>query len=372
MKIAYVITRADAVGGASIHVRDLARAMIERGHEVLVLIGGEGPVTKQLTRAGVPFRSLRRLQRAISPLSDLLALRELKSGLSAFQPDLVSLHTAKAGWLGRSACHALGLPAIYTPHGWTIGDRISRVQGLVYTAAERIAARWARAIVCVSESERRLALEKRIAVAGKLHVIHNGVRDVAPELRARPGAHPPCLISVARFEAPKDHATLLQALASLASLDWQLVLVGDGPLESQLRGLAATLGVASRVRFAGYHPDPAALLAEAQVFVLSSRSEGFPRSILEAMRAGLPVVASNVGGVSEAVSHEANGLLVPRSDIDALRAALQRLLTHGALREQLGESGRHTYESAFCFDAMMAKTIAVYDSVVKRDVHHTG
>lgn len=362
MRIAYVVTRADAVGGASVHVRDLAREVISAGHEAMVFVGGCGPVTEQLAGAGVPFHSLNHLIRDIKPDADVRAYFELVHALRAWRPDLVSTHTAKAGWIGRAAATRLRLPAVYTPHGWPIGDRISRAHGFVFTHAERVAARWAAAIICVCEYERRLALERGIAPGERLHVVHNGVRDSA--LRARPEAQPPRLVSIARFEAPKDHATLLRALAGLRDLQWQLDLVGDGPLEHETVRLAHVLGIADRVRFLGYRGDPAETVAEGQIFVLSSRSEGFPRSILEAMRAGLPVVASDVGGVSEAVSHGLNGLIVPRQDAAALASALSNLIRNSGTRQLFGAAARQIYDARFTLNAMVRKTLAVYDNVV--------
>jgi glycosyltransferase involved in cell wall biosynthesis len=365
MRIAYVITRADAVGGASVHVRDLARAMLDRGHDAIVLCGGEGPVTEQFQRAGVPFQPLRHLGRPIRPARDFWALAELGGALKKLRPDLVSTHTAKAGWIGRAAASRLGLPVVYTPHGWTIAGRLGRGTPL-FRAAERLAARWASAIVCVCEYERRLALEHRIAPADRLVVVHNGVRDIPPELRATPETSPVRIISVARFEPPKDHATLLRGLARLASLPWTLELVGDGPLEPEVRRLAGDLGIGGRVLFAGYQPDPAHQLARSHLFILCSRSEGFPRSVLEAMRAGLPVVASDVGGAREAVEDRVSGRLVPAGDIDSLTAALGELIENGALRQQFGHAARGTYEAKFGIDRMVEETLVIYEQVQRR------
>ena len=366
MKLVYVITRADAVGGASIHVRDLARAMGQRGHDVTVLVGGRGPVTEQMEEAGVRYWPLRHLGRAIHPLRDLRALGELTGVLRELGPDLVSTHTAKAGWIGRAACARLGLAAVYTPHGWSVGERISGAAGALVTLAERAAAGWSEAIICVSEAEKRLALSKRVAPEEKLWVVHNGVHDIEAGLRADPGRTPVRICAVARFEAPKDHATLLRALAAVRWPEWELDLVGDGPLEAKMRGLAEELGIAGRVRFAGYQPDPAARLAAAQVFVLASRSEGFPRSVLEALRAGLPVVASDVGGVREAVEAGRNGLLVPPGRREALAAALESLLEDAGLRVRMGQAGRAAYEARFRAERMIEKTAAVYDRVLSR------
>jgi len=365
VRIAYVITRADAVGGASIHLRDLARAMIERGGEAMVFVGGEGPVTAQLEAAGIPFRSLRFLRRSVHPLRDMRALEELGRALGEFAPELVSAHTAKAGWIGRAVAARRGWPVLYTPHGWAIGDRLGPAQGLVFRWAERVAAGWASGIVCVSEYERELALRAGIAGAEKLHVIYNGVRDIPETWRAEPGANPVRMVSVARLEAPKDFRTLLKALAALRSLDWELELIGDGPLEREVREVAARGGIAERVRLLGYQAEPAIALARAQIFVLSSRSEGFPRSILEAMRAGLAVVASNVGGVSEAVAEGATGLLVPAGNAEALSGALRKLIGDAAERKRMGHAARLTYEGRFGFERMFRKTVALYDAVAR-------
>jgi glycosyltransferase involved in cell wall biosynthesis len=219
------------------------------------------------------------------------------------------------------------------------------------------------AIVCVSESERNLALSARIAPPEKLHVIHNGVRDVP--LRAQPDAAPPRIVSLARLEPPKDPFTLLHALASLRSLDWQLDFIGGGPLEPETRALADRLGIASRIQWLGYQPDPAPLLARAQVFALSSRSEGFPRSVLEAMRAGLPVVASSVGGVPEAVSDGSTGFLVPPGDPAAFARALDAVLRDPAKRKLMGARGRQSYQARFLFDSMLQSTAGLYDRLVR-------
>lgn len=360
MRIVYLITRADAVGGASIHVRDLARAMIERGAEVTVLLGGEGPVTEQLTAVGVPFRSLRYLGRRIHPVNDLRAVAEVVSTLEDLRPDLVSTHTAKAGWIGRAAAHRLKIPALYTPHGWSIGPRTSPQLGAVFALAERAAAKWCSAIVCVCAEEKRLALARGIAPAEKLVVVHNGVRDVDPALLACPERDPVRVCSIARFSAPKDHQTLLSALALLRSQPWELDLVGDGPLLPERRHQTESLGLSGRVHFHGYIADPAPILSRAQIFVLSSRSEAFPRSVLEAMRAGLPVVASDVGGVGEGVANGVNGLLVPARDPVALGEAVGRLLADPALRQTMGRSARAAYGSRFRLECMVDRTAGIY------------
>jgi glycosyltransferase involved in cell wall biosynthesis len=247
-----------------------------------------------------------------------------------------------------------------------VSGRFSAASGLIFTMAERAASSWSAAIVCVCEAERRLALEKRIAPPDRLFVIHNGVRDVPPELRARPERDPVRLCTVARFEPPKDFVTLIEALARLKNLPWTLDIAGDGPLEPQIRRLAGEQGLGGRIRFLGYQPDPAALLASSQLFVLASRSEAFPRSILEAMRAGLPVVATDVGGINEAVICGETGLLASPRDPAALAAAITDLLSDGALRRKFGDRARSVFERSFGLEHTVGKTLALYANVLVR------
>jgi len=189
------------------------------------------------------------------------------------------------------------------------------------------------------------------------------VHDIPVELLANPAAASLRIVSVARFEAPKDHRALLRALATLPTREWQLDLVGDGPLLPQTRALANELGIAAKVHFLGYQPDPARTLARAGIFALSSRSEGFPRSILEAMRAGLPVVATPVGGIPEAVRDGVNGLLATTA---GLAATLTKLIDNPELRAQLGAEARRTYESRFRFDRMAEETADIYRSLLSK------
>jgi glycosyltransferase involved in cell wall biosynthesis len=133
-----------------------------------------------------------------------------------------------------------------------------------------------------------------------------------------------------------------------------------------MRKLAAALDISDRIRFLGYVPDPAPVLAGAQLFVLSSRSEAFPRSVLEGMRAGLPVVASDVGGVGEAVTDGVNGVLVRPRNVDALSAALAGMIENASRRQLLGRAARHVFEERFRLERMVEQTAAVYATVLSR------
>jgi glycosyltransferase involved in cell wall biosynthesis len=281
LRIAFVITRADAVGGANVHVRDLARWLRERGHDARVLAGGDGPFLDLLREADVPHERLPALGRALHPVRDLRAAAQLHAALRRLRPQVLSLHTAKAGALGRLVAPLHGLRPLYTPHGWAFTDGVPEREARRYRRLERLLARLPGLLLNVCEHERKVALAAGVGRADQHVVVHNGMPE-RPELRlAEPARSPSELVMVARFEEPKDHATLLRALARIdPGLPWRLTLVGDGPLRRDTEALADALDLRARVRFAGAVADVAPLLGAAQAFALTTRWEGFPRSIL--------------------------------------------------------------------------------------------
>lgn len=364
MKIAYIVTRADPVGGVQIHIRDLALAVMAQGHSPTVITSGSGPFVEALRAQGVPTILLRHLSVPINPVRDLRALREIRATLKAMRPDLLSTHNAKVGILGRLAAWSLGIPVVYTAHGWAFTPGIPPLNAAAYRQIERLAGPLSSKIIAVSEFDRRLALEAGIVAPERVVTVHNGMPDVAASLKADPGRTPARLVMVARFQAQKDHPTLLRALAGLQQHSWQLDLIGNGPLMGEMESLAATLGIGPRVRFLGQRMDVDQLLAQAQIGLLVSNWEGFPRSILEAMRAGLPVVASSVAGIEESVLDGETGFLVPRGGVEALQERLTRLLTDPELRVRLGAQGRARYEQHFTLGQCVARTLAVYEDVL--------
>ena len=216
------------------------------------------------------------------------------------------------------------------------------------------------------DSDRDLAIAAGISTPDRFVTIHNAMPDVDARLRADPGSEPPHLLMVARFAAQKDHETLFHGLSTLLDLEWTLDLVGTGPREEACRELARTLGLAERVRFLGMREDVPELMAACQVYLLISHWEGFPRSILEALRAGLPVVATNVGGVREAVIDDVTGFLAPEGDREFLAAKLRHMIEAPSLRVAMGEAARRHYERHFTFDRLVEETLALYGSLVEK------
>ena len=360
MHILYLITRAE-MGGSQTHVLDLLQGFRDRFHLSLAT-GEEGFLTEEARRRNIPVYVLPNLVQPLKPKQDFRALFDVTSLLRKLKPDLIHCHTSQAGIIGRTAARLAGVPAIFTAHTWSFAEGTSKLWKLVGTPSERLAARWTDTVIAVSNSNRELAIRRNVVKSNRIVTVHNGVADT--RWRAQPGrAGTPRITMVARFAPQKNQAQLLHALAAV-TVCLSLCFIGDGPTRPEAEALANSLGIADRVTFAGVRTDTDRILADSDIFVLSTNWEGFPITILEAMRAGLPVIASDVDGVREAVIDESTGVLVPRGDLETLTAKLTLLLSDPALRERLGQAGRDRYEAEFTQKIMLDRIASVYSGAV--------
>ncbi len=365
MRICYVITRGDEIGGAQVHVRDLAELAQKDGHEVLVIVGEHGLFTQQLQELNIKFKVIDSLQRKISPLKDIRALYSLYLEFKKFDPNVITLHSSKAGILGRLAAKFSKHNTIFTAHGWSFADGIEGRKKKFYIMVEKIFAKCTYKIITVSEQDKNLAIKYNVACDDQQIVIHNGIKPLTKCFEVMRESEKISLIMVARFSEQKDHETLLRALSNVKDMNWDLNLVGKGKLEYKYKKLVVELGIDKKVNFLGQRNDIAQLLAKSHVFILISHWEGYPLSILEAMRAGLPVIASNVGGNSEAVKNNVNGYLIEKEDIQGLTKSIRTLLESKDLREMFGNNNINEFREKHTVERMYQKTLSVYEACNK-------
>ena len=368
MKVIQFITRMDDVGGAQVHVLDLSLSLMRAGHEVIVLSMGSGPVTDELQKKGIRCEELIHLQLKIHPLQDWFALNELCKWLKKLKPDILATHSSKAGMLGRIAGKICQVPTVFTAHGWAFSEGVPERKRRMYAILERVAGKISNGIITVSNYDYQLAKKHRIIHESKMKTIHNSVPDVPENLRRNPSGSKPKLIMVARFASPKDHRRLLLTLENIRELSWELDLVGDGPLVEEIKDMVARSSIAHRVHFLGNRRNIPELLADSHLFVLISRHEGLPISVIEAMRAGLPIVASDVGGMRELIDEGKNGFLIPRNDSETLMERLKTLIIDPQLMNKMGQCSRTRYESHFLFEHMSDQTIEMYKTVLENRI----
>jgi glycosyltransferase involved in cell wall biosynthesis len=357
-RVVLVITLAE-VGGAQSYVAALLPALAER-YDVVLAAYGEGPLREAAARHGVRFVPLRHVRRPIRPWRDSAGLVELARLLRRERPQILQASSSKAGVLGRLAAVLTRVPIrIFTVHGWAF----AAYEGLpsrLYRLTDRLMAPLTTVTICVSERERAAGVAAGTCREERTVVIRNAVDVAAAPLSSHDRAKPR-LISVGRLKAPKDFVTLIQGLAELPEGSFEALIVGDGPDRGAVEAEIRRLGLDGRVHLAGQRHDVPALLARSDVFVLSSRSEGLPMSVLEAMAAGLPVVASSVGGLAELVVDGETGMLVPPGDPGSLAGALRRLIDDHELRHELGAAARARAQDSFDLGAFRRAHVDLYD-----------
>lgn len=273
----------------------------------------------------------------------------------------VFLEGGIAAWLARVpiAIHTVHGP--YLPCGPTLLQRGKRA---LRHALERWVARGFRRVVAVSDSIRDYIPATVGIAAQRLSTVHNGVGVSIESVAARRVGEALTFITVGRLDVIKNHELMLRAFARVAGAHPQarLLLVGDGPQRPALEALADELGLRARIELPGFRTDVADLLARADVFLMSSRYEGISIALLEAMRAGLPAVATRVGGIPETVLPQRTGLLVESGDTEAFAGAMESLASSPELRQSLGSAAREFQQREFSLDAMLTRYGALYAS----------
>lgn len=325
-------------------------------------------------------RLLPELVRDPDPVRDLVALAKLTRLLARERWDLVHTHTAKAGFLGRIAARAAGVPhVVHTLHGVTFHEHVPAPVRRFYVLLERIAAHRCDALVTVGEDVKRKYLAEGIGRPEQYVTIASGM-DTGPfhAARARPAAHRDparaelglgprdvAVGMVSRLEPRKGWAFLLEAASRLAA-DFpamRIVVVGEGAQRAELEGMVRARGLAGRVVFAGYREDVERVVAAFDVAVLTSLWEGLPRVLVQYALMEKPIVTFDVEGAREVVEEGISGWVVPSRDVDALVARLRPLLGDPHLRAACGRRGRERVGSRWDADRMIARLEELYDAV---------
>lgn len=354
----------------------LARHFRERGWRVDALANG-ATACEALNPSFDACFDVAWTRSPLSPGNLLVTARRVRTLVRERRYDIVHVHTPIAAFVTRFALRRLPVAerpvVIYTAHGFHFYNDQAPLPHLLYRTMERAAARWTDYLVTINEQDSSAARDFGTIDPVRVRLIHGIGVDidayaedaVTPEQAAAARASllvPPdafLLLMVAEFGPVKRHAHLLEALARVRDERVIIAFVGDGPLEQQVRSRAAELGLDERVRFAGYRRDVPALLTAADALVLVSEREGLPRSVLEAMAAGTPVIGTRIRGIADAVSDEA-GWLVPKDDVDALARAIEAAAADPAEIARRGALARARAAERFALPLVIAEYDALY------------
>lgn len=359
------LSHAFMVGGAEEMVLSLVRRLPERYEPMVIGIHEAGPIGEEIRRTGVPFQVLGLNPGMARPI-DVVRLRD---ALVNAAPAIVHTFLLTGSLYGRFAAMMAGVPIV-------IGTEVN-----IYANKRRSHARMERwlmhrtdAVVASAGSVKEFYVAQVGADPAKVEVIYNAVdwsqlETTTPrdDFRDALGIPRDAVAAgiIARLTKQKAHVVLFEAMAQNKALEHlHLLVIGDGELRDELRRRAEALGLQRRVHFAGARRDLGNILNAVDMFVMPSLWEGLPLSLVLAMGAGLPVVASGVAGIPEVVRHEVSGLLVPPGDSAALGRELARLVDDPELRRSLGRRARDFVLPRFGFDRYIESIAGLYDRLL--------
>lgn len=379
-KILFVITKS-VWGGAGRYVYDLATRLPSADFDIAVAAGGDGPLFARLEAAHIRTIPLSWLQRDINPLKEFLAFISLIILFFRERPDIIHLNSSKIGGVGGIAAAVVRVATLsnhprvlFTVHGWAFLEPRPFWQRWIIVTGSWLSSLFHDRIILVSTADYRSA--ERFIPARKLALVFNGI-DAAPPLPrsdartlieeriASPLSLNTVLIgAVAELTRNKGIDTLVRAAAILSRTHeantWRIIVLGEGEERSQLEKIISQAGLTDSFALAGFFPDADRIVSAFDIFVLPSYKEGLPYAIMEAMAAGVPVVASRVGGVPDLIRDRMNGLLVPPGDPEALAHALGELIHHPGTRRVLADVSRQRLRNEFGIAAMLRQTIGLY------------
>lgn len=392
VRIVRIITRLN-IGGPAIQAVDLSAHLAPLGFQTLLIHGhlapGEGDMSYLLPSAGVETVYVDALHRPITPLQDIRACWQILRTIRRFRPVIVHTHTAKAGILGRIATLVYNKttgrhhPAriVHTYHGHVFEGYFRSGYTALFVWLERALAPRTDVLVAVAPQTRDDLLHRyHIGRESQFRVVPLGfdlssLADVTPAMRrdARLQLGIPddasVVTTVGRLTGIKNHQLFLEMGKIVAERHPNAVflIAGDGELKAELESLARALGLASRVRFLGWRQDLAKIYAATDVFALTSRNEGTPVALIEAMAAGVVSVSTDVGGVRAVVVGHESGLVVPSDDVQGFAAAVCELLADPVRRTRMGEEGRRAVLARYTLKRLLSEIAAMYRELIAQD-----
>ncbi|MEI6287001.1 MAG: glycosyltransferase family 4 protein [Bacillota bacterium] len=364
MKICYIITTSE-FGGATKNLYYLAKYFAKQ-HEVHVIAGDRLWLADEAEAAGYTFHQIPSIIKPIAPGKDILAIFATTRLFKKIQPDIVHCHSSKTGLIGRVSAKLLNITTVFTAHGWATLKSYGRLKTLVYLVIEKFAAHLTDCMVCIATSDMLLA--KKLFACKRFELVYNGIPDSQYLVTKRNRSQPLKLCMVARFKHPKTPDVVVAALEQLQAqgITMQLTLIGIGPDIEQMKTMFSKSAVANQIIFFGETGAVEQELLHYDVFVLSTKWEGLPISIIEAMRAGLPVIASCVGGNPDLVIDGVTGYLFESGAVGQLANLLKTINADRNLLQQLGDCGRRRYQELFSEKTMLDKTEQIYQTVLQQ------
>lgn len=389
IRICRVIARLNG-GGPAMHLLHLARASDAKRFRQVTVSGrvgvGEVDLTPDARNAGLEVVTVPSLGRELDPVADAVTVARLAAVFRKWRPDIVETHTAKAGTVGRIAAILARVPArVHVFHGHVFHGYFPPWKTRLFLEVERALARTSTRIIALGETQRRELLGYGIGtprttisvplgfdLKGFLSILTDGTDPRSTALRAEMGVadaprhRAPVIGIVGRLVPIKAHEVFLDAARTIlaAMPDARFAIAGEGQRRADLERLASAAPLAGRVRFLGWRHDTASLYAGLDLTILTSDNEGMPVTIIESMASGVPVVATNVGGIPDLIRDGVNGHLVPPRDPEAVARAALSILQNPVRRDAMAVAARASVVPEYEVDTLVARMDRLYREIV--------
>lgn len=381
MKVMRIITRLN-IGGPALHAALLDEGLEQAGVQSLLVAGkvaaGEGDMSYLFSNPEKTLLTLPQLKREIAPFADIVCLWKLFRMMRRERPDIVHTHMAKAGALGRLAATFSGVPVkVHTFHGHVFDGYFGPLTTRCFLTIERFLAKRSNCLIAVSDHVRQEICQRfHIDSLDRVRIVPLGL-DLEPflrlnggngRLRKELGVSPQTrLVGIVGRLAPiKNHSFFLEIAEVLIKRhgDLHFVIVGGGEQEDALKRLVREKALSRRVTFLGWRRDLTDIYSDLDLAVLTSCNEGTPVSLIEAMAAGKPVVATRVGGVPDVVQEGVTGYTVASGDLSAFVEKVERLLDRPDLRQAMGKEGRQWVKERFSKERLLQRMRALYKELL--------
>lgn len=372
-KILFVITKSN-FGGAQRYVFELATGLPKDQFEVSVAFGGDGLLKEKLEQAGIKTYQIKSFERDISIKKEFQSMFELARIIKEIRPDVIHLNSSKAGGTGAFVARILGVPKIiFTAHGWAFLEERSFLWRSIVWFLSYVTVVLVHKVILVSENDLRRT--RMPFVMRKCSVIHTAIPQInfLPRTEARYmlfshdeqilHSHDLWLVTIAELTQNKNIKTALEAVkAHNAENDIKIfyIVIGEGELRDELQAFIKDAHLETYVKLVGYVPEARNLLSAFDVFLLPSRKEGMPYAILEAGACGIPVIASNVGGIPEIIEDHVSGILINPKSASSITRALGELHNNEMLRHSLTYMLQKKVAEQFSLKNMLKETASLY------------
>lgn len=377
INLLYVITKLE-LGGAQIQLLSLISNLNRDKFKVFLFTAKDGILVEDAAAInGLTLEKSGSLERTINPFKDLFVLMRIFLFIKRNKIEIVHTHSSKAGILGRLAARMAGVKVIlHTVHGWSFNNYQPSAVRNLFIFLERIAAKFTRKIIVICEHDLQKGLDNRIAGASKYAIVSYGVdykrfkNNIGLIAKQNLGIETEELLitNISCFKPQKSPLDFIKLAALVRPVypKVKFLLVGDGELRKEIEKSVKQLNLEDRVILSGWRRDIPEILSLTDIFVLTSLWEGLPVTVLEAGIAGVPVVATDTGGIREVVSEGETGFLVAPGNLLDMRDKLDVLLRDSALRKSMGNRARVFLGDKFSLGNSLSKTNALYEDLLRK------